>query len=220
MFDEIEKKWASMGGADGVLGKPYGESRKTIDGNGKYQRFDNGSIYWNPDSGAFYIYGVVESKYTKMGYESSYLGFPTSDTIDLGDKRSYNNFTGGVIYCHPLFHCIALRGPILDRWKQMGAEKSVMGYPVREIQATEDGKGECQHFQFGDIYSHPDHGIFEMRGRPRIEWYKLGGLNGKFGPPASEVTESEDGSYQNFKHGTIVWHGKQHKVDIQEHGTA
>jgi len=217
MFDEIEKKWVSTGGADGPLGSSYGETMKTIDEQGKYQRFKNGSIYWDPETGAFAIHGPVMSKYSTLGYEASSLGALISDTVDLGDGRSYNDFNGGTIYCHPLFHCIVVSGPILKRWREMGAEKSVMGYPVRELVPTEDGKGECQHFQFGDIYSHPDHGIFEVRGRPRIEWYKLGGLDGKFGPPTSEVVENDDGSYQNFKHGTIIWHGRQRAVEIKEY---
>jgi uncharacterized protein with LGFP repeats len=217
MIKEIKEKWDSTGGIDGTLGIPYDESKKTIKNDGYYQRFQHGSIYWKSNIGAFEVHGGVESTYNKMGYEASYLGFPTSDTINLGDGCSYNNFEGGVIYYNPLFSGCASHGSILAKWRELGAEKSIIGYPVGDIEDLEDGKGQFQRFQFGDIYWHPNTGAFEIIGRIRTKWYELGGAGGKFGYPVSDIAKNESGSYQNFQHGTIVWQEKRKQVEVQEY---
>lgn len=214
MQREIQDKWESMGGADGVLGSPDGGSKKTISGGGYYQRFQRGTIYWNSVSGAFEVHGGVHIKYMELGYEVSYLGFPTSDTIDLGEWRCYNNFTGGAIYFHPLFSGQALHGPVFGKWREMGAEKSKMGYPVDDTADAPDGIGQFQRFQAGEIYWHPDTGAFEVMGRIRLKWYGLGGVNGKLGYPVSGVTTNKEGSYQKFQHGALIWHKKEKRMEV------
>ena len=220
MQNEIEEKWKSLGGKEGLLGSPHNESKKTIKNDGLYQRFEYGTIFWNSGIGSFEVYGGVEAKYMEMGYEASFLGFPITDTTDLGQGCCYNNFQGGAIYFHPLFSGIALHGPILTKWKDLGAEQSALGYPVGDTQDLGNKKGQYQRFQYGDIYWHPDIGAFEVRGRIKTEWKTLGGPSGKLGYPISEPSENESGSYQNFQHGTIIWQKKRKQVEVQEYKTS
>lgn len=198
------------------MGSPFNESKKTIKEDGFYQRFEHGSIYWNSKTGAFEVHGGIEGRYTKIGHEASFLGYPLSDTIDLGEGCCFSDFEGGAIYFNPLFGAYVLRGSPLAKWRQSGAEKGVMGYPVSDTETLEDGIGQYQHFQSGDIYYHPDIGAFEVRGRVRIKWLGLGGINGKLGYPVSDTKENEDGSYQKFQHGSIIWHKTRKQMEVKE----
>ncbi|MCK4928772.1 MAG: hypothetical protein KAR76_03455, partial [Methanosarcinales archaeon] len=204
MLDEIKQKWISMGGESSSLGNPYSGTMKTIREDGYFQRFQHGSIYWSSTSGAFEIHGGVESKYMSMGYEASYLKYPTFDTVALTNGCSFNDFMGGAIYFNPLFSGHALYGPILEKWREMGAEKSVMGYPTGDTEPTIDGEGQFQHFQAGDLYWHPEVGIFGVKGRIRLKWYELGGVEGELGYPVSEVMMDGETSSQKFQHGKIT----------------
>lgn len=214
MFDAINEKWLSLGGETGLLGRPYNGTMKTIKGDGYCQKFHHGSIYWTAASGAFEIHGGVESKYNRMGDEASYLEFPISDTMTLPFGCSYANFMGGAIYFNPLFSGHALYGPILEKWREMGAEMSAIGYPTGDTEPSPDGNGLCQHFQAGDLYWHPEIGIFAVKGRIRLKWYEMGGTKGELGYPVSEIMKNGESSSQTFQRGKISWHEKRNQVEV------
>ena len=48
------------------------------DGVGRYTHFENGiSIYWSPSTGAHLVYGAIRGLWEQLGWEKSYLGYPT-----------------------------------------------------------------------------------------------------------------------------------------------
>lgn len=49
---EIEKKYAELGGANGVLGAPIGPEMAMPDEAGKFRMFTHGAIVWTPTTGA------------------------------------------------------------------------------------------------------------------------------------------------------------------------
>jgi hypothetical protein len=93
----IRDKWSSLGWEQSTLGYPITDESGTPDGVGRYNHFQWGSIYWHPDLGAWEIHGSIREKWASLGWEQSYLGYPTSDQTQDADKSWFNTFQGGII---------------------------------------------------------------------------------------------------------------------------
>ena len=76
VFGAIGKKYASVDKSD--LGLPTSNEYK-ING-GWFQKFENGNIYFSPESGAHVIkYGKIFDEWGKHNYEQGKFGWPTAD---------------------------------------------------------------------------------------------------------------------------------------------
>jgi uncharacterized protein with LGFP repeats len=96
----IRDKWAKLGWERGVLGYPISDETKTPDGAGRYNHFQNGSIYWSPSTGAFEVHGSIRSYWANAGWERSWLGYPKSDEYSWnGGRRS--DFQFGYLFWTP-----------------------------------------------------------------------------------------------------------------------
>ncbi|PRW63015.1 hypothetical protein CEP50_12560 [Actinopolyspora mortivallis] len=97
----IGKRYLELGGPGGVLGYPTTDERSTPDGRGRFNHFNGAggaSIYWTPSTGAHEIYGGIRDHWASMGWEKSYLGYPTTGEFDLKDGSGRrNHFEGGHI---------------------------------------------------------------------------------------------------------------------------
>ncbi len=94
---QIQDKWASLGWERGVLGYPTTDDLTTPDGIGHFNHFTNdGSIYWTPTTGAWSVHGAIRAKWASMGWETSCLGYPTSDEMAITGGRE-NTFQHGQI---------------------------------------------------------------------------------------------------------------------------
>ena len=66
------------------------------DGIGRYNKFQHGTIYWSPTTGAFEVHGAILQAYLSVQATRSRLGYPTSDVFPtLAGSRS--TFQGGYI---------------------------------------------------------------------------------------------------------------------------
>ncbi len=92
----IVAKWASMGWEKSSLGYPTTDETGTPDGVGRYNHFQNGSIYWTPTTGAFEVEGLIRAKWAELGWEKGPLGYPISDEFQDGNYRR-SNFQRGFI---------------------------------------------------------------------------------------------------------------------------
>ncbi|MEG4225743.1 PA14 domain-containing protein [Microcoleus sp. N9_B2] len=89
--------WTTLlatGGADGILKHPTSDRYFTK--SGQRQNFQGGAIL-KSNNGTFPIFGGMAGKYFELGAENSFLGFPTSGEIGLGDGWIIQNFEGGYI---------------------------------------------------------------------------------------------------------------------------
>lgn len=138
IYGTIKNRWFSLGGgAKGLLGLPTTDESATPDGHGRYNHFEKGSIYWHPCIGAFEIYGLIRDKWSSLGWEKSFLGYPKSGEMATSDgKGRYTEFQGGRIIYHPLHGTHVVSGAILRQWADLGFEKSSFGYPVEEMKCT------------------------------------------------------------------------------------
>ncbi|RSM54486.1 peptidoglycan biosynthesis protein [Amycolatopsis sp. WAC 01376] len=108
----IRERWAAVGWENG-LGYPTTDETWTPNGTGKYNHFRKGneehSIYWRfGTSSAFDVRGAIRNRWRQLGWETSYLGFPTSGEYDVpGGKRS--DFQNGYVVF------TAATGAVVDR---------------------------------------------------------------------------------------------------------
>lgn len=92
----IMEKYASTGYENGWLGFPM-TSENVIKDNGRFNRFQNGNIYWSQGTGAWTVKnGPVFEAWASVGYENGRLGYPISDQFDIPGGVQ-QNFQHGVI---------------------------------------------------------------------------------------------------------------------------
>ena len=80
----------------------YGPGEKVLiegttpDGRGRYNVYANRSVYYSATSGGWEIYGAIRDYWTSLGWETSALGYPTSNEYDIRGGRQ-QNFEHGVL---------------------------------------------------------------------------------------------------------------------------
>jgi len=132
--------WGRQGYERGPLGYPLGDEISTPNGKGKVQGFQNGAYYWNAADGAHGVQGAIFKKFGAIGYEGSWLGFPTSDEISLARGGKLTRFDGGNIYWTPQRGAFAIpAGAIFDAWGRTGYENGKLGYPISDQFQTSGG---------------------------------------------------------------------------------
>lgn len=109
----IYQKWLALGGIG--FGLPTTDESATPDGIGRFNHFNanSASIYWTPGTGAQAVYGAIHERWASLGWERSYLGYPTTDEVDFPDGGRSNGFQNGGIYWWPDLGAIDLRGVVL-----------------------------------------------------------------------------------------------------------
>ena len=92
----IRAHWAALGWERSVVGYPTSDETPVGDGIGRYNKFQHGTIYWSPTTGAFEVHGAILQAYLSVQATRSRLGYPTSDVFPtLAGSRS--TFQGGYI---------------------------------------------------------------------------------------------------------------------------
>lgn len=96
---DIRTKWGSFGYERGFLGYPT--TRETATRKpGRFNAFENGSIYWSSATGAHAVTGEIYQTWAANDWENGSYGFPTGDEYDYqGGRRQ--DFQGGQIVYHP-----------------------------------------------------------------------------------------------------------------------
>jgi len=203
----IETLWTATGAEHGVLGYPTTSVSPTADGTGQYARFEHGSIYWSPATGARAVLGPIETLWKSGGAERGLLGYPTQSVSTLADGGQYARFEHGSIYWSPATGARAMLGPIETLWKGGGAERGVLGYPTSSVSTARDGKGQYATFQHGSIYWSAATGARAMLGAIQDRWVADGAERGRMGYPTQSVSTAADkvGQYAKFQGGVIYW---------------
>lgn len=117
-MSEIDKKYAALGGANGILGKPR-DVEKDAHGGGRFRDYDRGSIYWHPQIGAHEVHGAIRDKWAALGWETGPLGYPISDETEAAEGGRFNNFQRGALHWQsapdvPLDFAVHLIQPVKD----------------------------------------------------------------------------------------------------------
>lgn len=217
MCGAILDKFTQLGWPANWLGWPTEPEAQNPDGVGYRQRFTAGFIYWHPQTGAHAVPNITMHTWERNGFEAGWLGYPTSDekaidgTVGIGvveTKGGVQDFHGGQIYRRPVLRggdSAAITGAILQRWNQIGATTSMLGFPIKDEAKTPDGKGRFSEFEAGSMYWSPATGAWEIPVGIMQTWAATGFEQGHYGYPVGPPVE--DSPYritQQFQHGTIT----------------
>ena len=148
----IRDEWSRLGAGASFLGQPLTDELTCPDGVGRYNHFQGGSIYWTPNTGAHEVHGSIRDKWSLMGWERSFLGYPLTDETGTPDGVGrYNHFQGGSIYWTAAIGAHEVHGAIRDKWASMGWERGFLGYPTSD-EMDAPGGGRISQFQQGTIH--------------------------------------------------------------------
>ena len=147
---EIDAKYRALGGCGAFLGKPTTAEQGTPDGIGRYSVFENGSIYWTAQLGAFEVHGQIRDAWAALGWEAGLLGYPITDETTTPDTVGrYNVFQNGSLYWSPATGAHEVHGVIRDKYRDVGWEAGELGYPTSDEYAVSTGRRS--DFQHGSI---------------------------------------------------------------------
>ncbi|MEZ0166148.1 CAP domain-containing protein [Kineococcus sp. LSe6-4] len=199
----IRDRWAALGWENGWLGYPTG-SEFPVRG-GLAQRFQGGTVYWSPATGAQALGGAVLAGYGAAGWEDGPLGFPTTTSAPLRGG-SFAHFQGGSVYAGPA-GTFVVAGPVRAAWAAQGWEAGALGYPASAQFGGLLAGGSGQHFTGGSVYSSPASGTHAVPAAVRDVWAARGWETGVLGYPVSEARRSGDAVVQDFQGGQVSVRG-------------
>lgn len=136
----IQFKYQSLGGASGFLGPAVTSELPTPYGNGRYEQYQHGNIYWSVATGAHDVYGPILNEYNLTASEQDAygnsvqkgLGLPTTDVFGLvfGPGAGAVLFQGGGIYTSLATGTHAIYGGIYTEYQATQHEKDAHGNEV------------------------------------------------------------------------------------------
>jgi len=123
----IELKYRTLGAERGFLGAPVSIEEVAPDGVGRFRHFEGGSIYWTPHTDAHEVHGEIRRIWSGEGWESSFLGYPTTDESGAASSR-YSQFQGGSISWTPQRGAVPSAAPAeFGRWISLGPRRIANG---------------------------------------------------------------------------------------------
>src|SRR5579862_5408670 len=75
----INAKHTQLGGDTGLLGPALSPSASCPDHIGLFRKYTNGVIYHTPTTGTHEVHGAILAKWSSLGFERSFLGYPLTD---------------------------------------------------------------------------------------------------------------------------------------------
>ncbi len=155
---------------------------------------------------------AIEQKSKEIGGAA---GLPVGDVeYGVGDGF-YRRYQHGIIYFLPPSGPCWVHGAILAKYRALGADASLLGYPTTDELATPDGAGRYTHFERGSIYWTYGTGAHEVHGAIREKWAALGWEKSWLGYPKSDELESTEKGYVSvFEKGSIYWWPDTGAIDI------
>ncbi len=146
----IRERWSLLGWEKSALGYPTTNELPTPDRIGRFNHFQNGSIYWTPGTSSREVRGAIRERWALLGWEKSALGYPVTDELGTPDRIGrFNHFQNGSIYWSPATSSREVRGAIRGLWAATGWELGPLGYPVSD--EYEVANGRRSDFQRGSI---------------------------------------------------------------------
>ena len=151
----IDDKWRQIQWIGAPVDEGGGSAEAaTSDGRGRFRDFQNGTIYWTPQTGAHEVHGAIRVKWAQLG---RLLGYPATDETGCPDGVGrFNHFERGSIYWTPRTGAHEVHGAIRDFWASMGWERSRLGYPVSD--ETGPSNNRSSRFEGGFITWTPSGG--------------------------------------------------------------
>lgn len=139
--------WASQGWEQGWLGYPLTNELPAARG-GVYQVFQGATLYWSSSTGAQPVSGGFYQLWASLGWERSFLGYPTSGEL-RADNGVFQRFQGGTLYWSAATGAHSVSGAFYSYWAARGWERSFLRYPTSQEITT--STGVYQNFEGGTL---------------------------------------------------------------------
>lgn len=137
------------------LGKRLSGEISTADGVGRFSQFENGYIYWHPDSGAWAIPQRLFTTYAELGWEAGVLGYPIGyhSVLPDGDVQAFQR---GVLFRKHVVDAPGhfVTGTIGNRYRLNDWQAGPLGWPASN--EIKQGGMVYQMFDNGRIAWSPD----------------------------------------------------------------
>jgi len=157
----------------------------------------------------------IDVRYAALGGAASFLGAPTTPELPAGDGSGrLRTYAGGSIAWSAASGAHEVHGRIRRTWLALGAERGVLGYPVRDERAVGDGAGRWSRFQHGRIYWTSITGAHEVLGAIGAAWQQRGATRSPLGYPVSGERDVAGGRAQDFEHGRLRWDASTGAVTV------
>jgi hypothetical protein len=174
---DIRSKWQQLRQAGLDLGRPSWEGEpKDIGFGGFFQEYQQGQIFWHPQTGTHEVHGAILEKYLWEGGPNEYrpdgperparpgvrlYGFPKSDELQTADgSYRVSQFEWGAIYWNSAHSTVSSIHGDLYKWlKQnqrsgLATEPVPLGYPIQD--PVEVSGGQSSYFERGCLWQGPD----------------------------------------------------------------
>ena len=211
----IYSHYRAHSGPTGSLGFPNSDESVAARPGARYNRFENGAIYWSASTRAKEVHGLIFAHYLYLGAEKCHLGLPVSDEMNCANGQGRKSrFQGGNIYWSGATGAHEVHGAILSRYLKLGGPAGFLGFPISDetdiLKSNNQPSGaKFSRFQGGTIYWSSASGAWEVHGAIRQLYEKSGGPLGssKLGFPIGNETRvgGSDIKFNDFQGGVIVW---------------
>jgi aldose sugar dehydrogenase len=130
-----------------------------------------------------------------------------SNSSTYADAKYYQNFTNGAIYWKRDTGAHEVHGNIYDKWRELGLERSFLGYPYSDEKRTPEKDATFNLFEGGAIYKSPLTGVHEIHGSIFEKWKSMGLERSFLGYPITDERPLPEGkgSISHFQGGAIMW---------------
>ncbi len=153
-------------------------------------------VGYNPDTWEIYVADPANFG----GNQRYWLSFDQVAT--LIPPKGYASLPGGTTCPNGSGSTV---GAIDEKYRALGACRSMLGIPLTGELGTPDGVGRYNVFEHGSIYWTPATGAHEVHDRIRDAWKDAGWEAGALGYPTSDEYDVAAGKRSDFQHGSITW---------------
>ncbi len=211
----INTKYTSLGGATGFLGSPTTSVTASSDGEGFFRHFNGGSIYWHIAVGAHEVHGAIRDKWSSLGSERSFLGYPATDESqgqDLSHRGRFNHFQGGSIFSYGS-GSVRVLTPVTTVVSRAAASSSVAttgklasATPI-SLRAMNTRPAAVDMSVVSGISIANTGGAFEVHGDIHAKYMAMGAEASILGYPTTDESGTPDGigRFNHFQAGSIYW---------------
>ncbi|MCO7221583.1 LGFP repeat-containing protein [Klenkia sp. PcliD-1-E] len=205
----VETRYGQLGWENGGLGFPTMDTWCGLTGGACFQEFQGGSLYAaGPAATAFLVRGGIRDKWGTTGWETGYLGLPTSDeNCGLRNGGCFSAFQNGLVYYTPATGAVVVRSAVVAGWARLGFENGLLGYPTADTVCGLAAGGCSQEFQGGALFTSSSTAPQFVRGGIREAWQASGGVTGPLAYPTGDENCGlrSGGCFQTFTGGSVYW---------------
>lgn len=154
--------------------------------------------------GGYIVGGAIEVEYDNAGGYNIF-GNPTTPESNAVNGKFQVFERSNSIYWSNATGAQQIGGRIRDKWRDLGWETGVLGYPTtRETNAV---NGRFNVFQGGSIYWSSATDAHNVQGLIRDAWKSKNWETGPLGFPTTDETalSKNNGKYNHFQGGSIYW---------------